>query len=74
MKIIAYHGNYRKYAIKETNSNKKAEEFLNRCFNNHCYYQKNSSLYFKIDNSEYLLYNEARIALGFEAISEKYLK
>jgi len=74
MKITAYHGNYRKYDVKETDSKKEVEKFLNRCFNNHAYYQKNTSLYFKIDDSDFLLYNEARIYLGFKPIPEKFLK
>lgn len=63
MKITAYYGNYRKYGFALANTNKEAEQELNRLYHK-AGFSKGTPL-FKIDNSKLMVYNEARLALGF---------
>ena len=66
MKITAYHGNYHKYETVFVKTNAEAEKVVNRLFNDRRIRWSGTILY-KIDDSDFLTYSEARILLGYSA-------
>lgn len=66
MKITAYHGNYHKYGTAFVNTNAEAEKAVNRFYNDRRI-RWNGTVLYKIDDSEFLTYSEARVFLGYPA-------